>query len=149
MKFNKDDLDFDLLGLAAAHLLSRMSRQRIEFKPRWITAVAKGVTELTQNDFWYFDGQELYIFSATKAGVMYAATSENCQCLAFQRGFPCYHRAAAILICSLIEKAENEKKEQILADANDTPDADEHGIVERQASRVVFKSFNCNFLMSR
>lgn len=149
MKLKKDELDLLILGRAAAALLSRLSHQRIEFKPRWITAVAKAVAELEQNDYWYFDGEELFIFSATTAGVMYVATPDVCQCTAFNEGFPCYHRAAATLIRTLVEQPGNGKLKQTPSKTIETSGrGDEEDKRQNKAEYTFFNSRHCSFFMS-
>lgn len=62
---------------------------------RWETAIAKVKAQLETNPYMHLDGQSLLILSPS--GEIYTANG-TCQCKAFERGQPCWHRAAARLI---------------------------------------------------
>lgn len=62
---------------------------------RWETAIAKAKAQLESNPYMHFDGQSLLILSAS--GEIYAANGA-CQCKAYQKNQPCWHRAAARLV---------------------------------------------------
>jgi hypothetical protein len=77
-------------------------------KKRWINAISKAAAQIELNgDFmnyatmdnhlviWSQDSNEIY----TSNGV--------CQCKAFERGLPCWHRAAARLVHLYLELPEN------------------------------------------
>lgn len=62
---------------------------------RWQTAIAKAAMQIEENPFLHFDGQSLLILSPSNE--IYSANG-TCQCKAYQKGFPCWHRAAARLV---------------------------------------------------
>lgn len=62
---------------------------------RWQTAIAKAKGEIESNPYMHFDGQSLLILSPS--GEIYSANG-ICQCKAFEKGQPCWHRAAARLV---------------------------------------------------
>jgi hypothetical protein len=77
-------------------------------KKRWINAVSKAAVQIEENgEFMDYDAQDshLVIFSQASNGV-YSANGV-CQCEAFKRGLPCWHRAAARLVRLYLELPEN------------------------------------------
>jgi hypothetical protein len=62
---------------------------------RWQTAIAKAKEQIAENPFLHFDGNALLILSPSNE--IYTANGA-CQCKAYQKGFPCWHRAAARLV---------------------------------------------------
>lgn len=78
--------------------------------PRWLTAINRAVVELLSNP-WIERGDHGLIIGSP-SGKCYAANGQ-CQCLAFDHGQPCWHRAAARL-CRLHD--EREAKQAIDAD---------------------------------
>lgn len=79
----------------------RMSRviqeafDRAQGSRRWQTAIAKAQGELENNPFMHYDGHALLVLSPS--GEIYTANG-TCQCKAYEKGFPCWHRAAARLV---------------------------------------------------
>ncbi len=62
---------------------------------RWQTAIVKAQRELEDNPFMHYDGHALLILSPS--GEIYSANG-TCQCQAYEKGFPCWHRAAARIV---------------------------------------------------
>jgi hypothetical protein len=62
---------------------------------RWQTAIAKAKQQLESNPYMHFDGDALLILS--DSNTIYRANG-TCQCRAYEKGFPCWHRAAARLV---------------------------------------------------
>jgi hypothetical protein len=67
---------------------------------RWETAIVKAKAQLEENPYMHFDGQSLLILSPS--GEIYSANGV-CQCKAYRRGQPCWHRAAARLVKRYME----------------------------------------------
>ena len=67
----------------------------------WITAINKAALELEAAS-WAFDGEALRIASRTGTG-RYTATAHTCECKAYAKGIPCWHRAAARLLVKAAE----------------------------------------------
>ncbi len=68
---------------------------KISGNRRWEVAIVKAKQQLESNPFMHFDGQSLLILSPS--GEIYSANG-TCQCKAFSKGQPCWHRAAARLV---------------------------------------------------
>ena len=62
---------------------------------RWQHAIVRAKVELEANPFMHWNGSALVIWSASNE--IYEANS-TCQCKAYTKGQPCWHRAAARLI---------------------------------------------------
>jgi len=62
---------------------------------RWQAAIAKAKAQLEENPYLHFDGDALLILSDSNE--IYRANG-TCQCKAYEKGFPCWHRAAARLV---------------------------------------------------
>ncbi len=62
---------------------------------RWQTAIAKALGQIRDNAFMHYDGHALLILSDSLE--IYSANGK-CQCRAYAKGQPCWHRAAARLI---------------------------------------------------
>jgi len=62
---------------------------------RWQVAIAKAKGEIENNPFMHYDGHALLVLSPS--GEIYSANG-TCQCKAYERGFPCWHRAAARIV---------------------------------------------------
>lgn len=84
------NIDQDKMQRVAQDAFDKVSGNR-----RWETAIAKAKSQLEANPYMYFDGQSLLILSPSDE--IYSANG-TCQCRAFQRGLPCWHRAAARLV---------------------------------------------------
>ena len=77
-------------------------------KKRWINAIAKAVIEIEQNGaFMNYDEKDNYlVIWSQKSNEVYSANGV-CRCIAFERGFACWHRAAARLVRLYLELPEN------------------------------------------
>ncbi len=67
--------------------------------PRWQNAVNKAVAQIELNGTfmeWMTDTKSLLIWSQDSNDIH--AANGVCDCEAFKRGFPCWHRAAARLV---------------------------------------------------
>jgi hypothetical protein len=84
------NLDQDRMQQVAQDAFNKVSGNR-----RWETAIAKAKVQLESNPYIHFDGQSLLILSPS--GEIYT-TNGTCQCKAFSKGQPCWHRAAARLV---------------------------------------------------
>jgi hypothetical protein len=69
---------------------------------RWQTAIVKARQQLVNNPYIHFDGSALLILSDSNE--IYRANG-SCQCMAYEQGFPCWHRAAARLVERYMEGA--------------------------------------------
>lgn len=71
---------------------------------RWINAINKGVAEIESNPFLTYDADthSLLMLSDT-SGRIYTANG-TCGCIAYEKGFPCRHRAAARLLAIYVER---------------------------------------------
>ncbi len=62
---------------------------------RWETAIVKAKLQIEENPYMSFEAGTLLVLSPS--GEIYSANGA-CQCKAYRKGFPCWHRAAARLI---------------------------------------------------
>ena len=69
---------------------------------RWQMAIAKAMQQIEDNPYMHYDGRALLILSPS--GEIYSANG-TCQCKAYEKGFPCWHRAAARLVERYNERA--------------------------------------------
>ncbi len=69
---------------------------------RWQTAIAKAKQQLESNPYMHHDGHALLVLSPS--GEIYSANGA-CQCQAYEKGFPCWHRAAARIVQRYNERA--------------------------------------------
>ena len=89
-------MNFDILkGQAVNNLVANLDFSNN--RQRWITAIARAVKEFEDNDLMVWNGVELQICSR-KSSRIYKTRINNCQCEAFEAGFPCYHRAAVRIL---------------------------------------------------
>jgi hypothetical protein len=97
------EINKDILGAIAAESIAKINPE-VQDGKRWINAIAKAVVEIENNPFMTYDveAHSLLIMSETSNQV-YTANGK-CQCKAFEKGFPCRHRAAARLITRYIER---------------------------------------------
>lgn len=63
--------------------------------PRWLNAIERAEAELTTNPYMQQDGDHLIV--ASPSGNVYSANGV-CQCVAYQHGQACWHRAAGRLV---------------------------------------------------
>ncbi len=68
---------------------------RVAGNRRWETAIVRAKQQLESNPYMHFDGNALLVLS--ESGEIYRANGA-CQCKAFAKGQPCWHRAAARLV---------------------------------------------------
>ena len=83
-------IDQDRMQQVTQEAFNRVSGNR-----RWEVAIAKAKQQLESNPFMHFDGHSLLILSPS--GEIYTANG-SCQCKAFTKSQPCWHRAAARLV---------------------------------------------------
>ena len=95
------EINRDKLGEVAAASLAKVAGSKDA--KRWTSAIAKAVVEIENNPYmtWQMDSHSLLILSE-QSGTFYTANG-TCQCAAFEKGMPCYHRAAARLIQRYLE----------------------------------------------
>lgn len=84
------NIDQDRLERVAQEAFDKVSGNR-----RWETAIVKAKQQIESNPYLHFDGYSLLILSPS--GEIYTANG-SCQCKAYEKGFPCWHRAAARLV---------------------------------------------------
>lgn len=68
---------------------------RAQGSKRWQAAIVKAKQQLESNPYLHLDGDALLILSPSNE--IYRANGA-CSCKAFEKGFPCWHRAAARLV---------------------------------------------------
>ena len=97
------EVNFEVLGEIAAEAIAKINPESANGK-RWINAIAKATAEIETNPYMTYDhdSHSLLMMSETSSEI-YTANG-TCQCKAFEKGFPCRHRAAARLIAIYIER---------------------------------------------
>ncbi len=68
---------------------------RVAGNRRWENAIVRAKQQLESNPYMHFDGGALLVLS--ESGEIYQANGA-CQCKAYSKGQPCWHRAAARLV---------------------------------------------------
>ncbi len=68
---------------------------RVQSSRRWQVAIVKAKQQIEENPYLHFDGIALLILSPS--GEIYSANG-SCQCKAYAKNQPCWHRAAARLV---------------------------------------------------
>ena len=68
---------------------------KVSCSRRWQVAIVKAKQQIEENPYLHFDGDALLILSPS--GEIYTANG-SCQCKAYTKNQPCWHRAAARLI---------------------------------------------------
>ena len=71
---------------------------------RWLNALNRAALNLEASP-WQFDGDTLRIASATDGGTFHRVDAHGSDCRAFQKGQPCWHRAARRLLVKAAEMA--------------------------------------------
>ena len=96
------EVNREILAEIAAEAISKINPNAKDGK-RWINAIAKAVSEIESNPYMTYDhdSHSLLMLCET-SGQIYTANG-TCQCFAYQKGFPCKHRAMARLIQRYIE----------------------------------------------
>lgn len=75
--------------------------------PRWQNAIKKAVAQIEENgEFMTYDEKENYLLIWSQGSNEIYSANGNCQCKAFEQGFPCYHRAAARIVRLYLELPE-------------------------------------------
>jgi hypothetical protein len=98
-------LNIDILNEVIAEAQGKAAQH-----PRWLTAIVRAARELEGNPYMEaLDDHTLLIGSPS--GQTYVGNG-TCQCEAYRRGIPCWHRAAARLYMRYIE-AERKSVEPI------------------------------------
>ena len=69
---------------------------------RWLNALNKAYAELLL-DRWQWNGTALMVASRTSSR-RYNATERTCECTAYAKGSPCWHRAAARIVATAVAK---------------------------------------------
>lgn len=76
--------------------------------PRWQNAINKAVVQIELNGhFMHYDEQENYLVIWSQNSDKIYSANGNCQCEAFTRGVPCWHRSAARLVRLYLDLPEN------------------------------------------
>lgn len=97
------EINREILAEIAAEAISKAAAAPKDAK-RWVNAIAKATVEIENNPYmtWQPDSKSLLMLSDT-SGQIYTANGV-CQCEAYNKGFPCYHRAAARLVALYLER---------------------------------------------
>jgi hypothetical protein len=97
------EVNKEVLGQIAAESIAKINPAQPNGK-RWINAIARATAEIETNPYMSYnhDSHSLLIMSET-SNETYTANG-TCQCKAFEKGFPCKHRAAARLVAIYIER---------------------------------------------
>ena len=97
------EVNKEVLGQIAAESIAKINPQSKDGQ-RWINAIAKATAEIETNPYMTYEleSHSLLMMSDTSSEI-YTANG-TCQCKAFEKGFPCRHRAAARLIAIYIER---------------------------------------------
>ena len=104
MTLNNQNTDFDALETIAAAAIETLTASNRPDAKRWQNAIRKAVTELQENPFWSFDGQELVMMSTTSNQTY--TPNGKCGCVSYvKHNQPCRHRAAARIIQRYAEQA--------------------------------------------
>ncbi len=102
--------DTNKFGKVAADAIAKveLTVTDAQTKKRWINAIAKAVIEIEENGvFMNYDKKDNYlVIWSQKSNEVYSANGV-CRCKAFERGFACWHRAAARLVRLYLELPEN------------------------------------------
>ena len=69
--------------------------EKVSGSRRWQTAIAKAKEQIEENPYMHFNNGALLLLSPS--GEIYNANG-TCQCKAYLKGQPCWHRAAARLV---------------------------------------------------
>jgi hypothetical protein len=79
-------------------------------KKRWINAIAKATVQIEQHgEFMNYDTADNHLVIWSQDSNEIYSANGVCQCKAFERGLPCWHRAAARLVRLYLELPENTK----------------------------------------
>ena len=76
------------------------ARERVGQDSRWLRAIDKAAVWIVGQDVLVLDGDtdELVGVNSATGDRVYAPTPLSCQCEAFAKNAPCWHRAAALLV---------------------------------------------------
>ncbi len=79
-------------------------------KKRWINAIAKAVVQIEENGaFMTYDEKENHLVIWSQGSDKVYSANGVCQCEAYARGLPCWHRAGARLIRIYLGLDENSR----------------------------------------
>lgn len=96
------------LSIVSAAIVSATTLGKTDgIAKRWITAINKAVDQIEAHGTfmeWMPDTKSLIIFSQDSNKIY--STNGVCQCLAYERDTPCWHRAAARLVRLYMESLE-------------------------------------------
>ena len=88
--------------LEQEHIITAVNNalERVGDDGRWRRAIEKAATWLMAQETLVFDGdhQELIGCNSATGDRVYTPTPISCQCEAFAKSAPCWHRAAALLV---------------------------------------------------
>ena len=75
---------------------------------RWQNAVKKAVKEIEENGtFMEWDSADNHLLIWSQGSNEIYTANGVCQCKAFEKGFPCFHRAASRLVKNYLEQPES------------------------------------------
>ena len=93
-------------GKVTADALSKveLTVKDAQTKKRWINAISKAAAQIDSNgDFMTYDQVENHLVIWSQDSDAVYSANGICQCKAFERGLPCWHRAAARLVRLYLE----------------------------------------------
>lgn len=98
---NKDRFGKVIAGALATVEVTAKSNQT---KKRWINAISKAAAQIDERgEFMDYDATENHmVIWSQDSNAVYSANGV-CQCRAFERGLPCWLRAAARIACLYLE----------------------------------------------
>lgn len=89
----------DNFRLAAQQALNLKMSEDAALAPCWLRAFEKAEKEIAENETVEFNNNILTMRSRG-TGILYTASSEACECKAFQAEKPCYHRAIQAILAN-------------------------------------------------
>ena len=97
------EVNKEVLGQIAAESIAKINPQSKDGQ-RWINAIAKATAEIETNPYMTYQPESHSLLMMSDTSNQVYTANGTCQCKAFEKGFPCRHRAAARLIAIYIER---------------------------------------------
>ena len=93
----------EVLATIAAESISKINPKSRNGQ-RWINAIARATAEIETNPYMTYEVESHSLLMMSDSSNQIYTANGTCQCKAFEKGFPCRHRAAARLITIYIER---------------------------------------------
>ena len=103
MKNIATQINHEILGAIAAESISKINPNQKNGQ-RWINAIGKATAEIESNPYMTYEVESHSLLMMSDTSNQIYTANGTCQCKAFEKGFPCRHRAAARLITIYIER---------------------------------------------